>query len=115
VHCLSGSLPHDLNRAVRQLHDIRVAQNVDKLADLARALVKADLDLVAQAQLHRLASGEGEVADTIRTWLVNARYLPVEAASLMGTPTRYRLPARGPSLRTPSSSSEVSETFWDIC
>ncbi|MET8848528.1 hypothetical protein [Amycolatopsis sp. NPDC004625] len=82
-HTMSGGLPRDLNRAVRELYDLSAAHREKDLATLSREMIHADLDAVADALSVRLADRFDGPAIRLRQHILNARRLPAENAALL--------------------------------
>ncbi|GAA3001527.1 hypothetical protein [Actinokineospora diospyrosa] len=71
-HALSGGLPRDLNRTVRQLYDLRSTANQDQLPHLATALVDLDLRTVVRGQLTRVSGRVDPGTGALVQWLSRA-------------------------------------------
>ncbi|GAB2966200.1 hypothetical protein [Saccharothrix stipae] len=105
-HALSGGLPRDLNRVAYELYYLLDKEDKRRLADVARALVAADLEAVCESLAARLTDRFEAFAMRLRQHIVNAPRVEVDSAALRG----YRL--AGPQ---PGGTSEdlmlVNEQF----
>ncbi|MFI6079265.1 NACHT domain-containing protein [Actinoplanes sp. NPDC051343] len=98
-HCLSGGLPRDLNRIVRQLYDARSASGAMHLAALAADVIWQDLDAVTGGQIARVSGRLDASSGAALRWLAAVRQLPLRSAEL----SRHCLDA--PQLPPPDSSA----------
>ncbi|WP_181770600.1 NACHT domain-containing protein [Amycolatopsis pittospori] len=85
-HAMSGGLPRDLNRTVRELYDINAASGEVTLDALSRGLVKADLDAVTDGLSVRLAERFDGPAIRLRQHILNARRLTLTSSDLLSYP-----------------------------
>lgn len=89
-HAMSGGLPRDLNRTVRELYDLTVTHGATDLGALSRELVKADLDAVTDGLAARLADRFDGLAIRLRQHILSARRLaPASAELLAYRPMRW--------------------------
>ncbi|MEU7526289.1 NACHT domain-containing protein [Saccharothrix sp. NPDC042600] len=109
-HALSGGLPRDLNRTVRQLYDIRLATGVAELGALAADLVRQDLETVTYGQVLRVNSGSDAVSGALLGWLAKTPRVPVDHDALIGH--RDDAPSAGVALKAwPPELWAVRERF----
>ncbi|MBM7774454.1 hypothetical protein JOD54_004658 [Actinokineospora baliensis] len=94
-HALSGGLPRDLNRTVRQLYDLRSTGTGDQLPDLATALVDLDLRTVVRGQLTRVSGRVDPGTGALVQWL--SRGLSVERTSAALTAHANAVPLPDPA------------------
>ncbi|CCH32509.1 hypothetical protein ABZ816_23770 [Actinosynnema sp. NPDC047251] len=81
-HVLSGGLPRDLNRVVRELYVHYASTGRRDLAGLTRALVRSDLETVVDGLSSRLADRFDGFAVRLRRHLVEARRLDMTTTAL---------------------------------
>lgn len=82
-HALSGGLPRDLNRTVRQMYDICAEAHVNQLAALATGLIKQDLMTVAHGQLLRVSGRVDADSGNLLRWLAETPRLPFTSTDLL--------------------------------
>jgi hypothetical protein len=82
-HALSGGLPRDLNRIVRQLYDIRADKGTDALDALTAELVRQDLEVVTYGQILHVDGGSDPVAGALRQWFAHTAHVPLNHNSLI--------------------------------
>ncbi|MEV0682121.1 hypothetical protein AB0I60_36935 [Actinosynnema sp. NPDC050436] len=86
-HALSGGLPRDLNRVVRELYVHHASTGDRHLAELTRALVRTDLETVVDGLSSRLADRFDPFAVRLRRHLVAARRLEPTVRALRSHPS----------------------------
>lgn len=82
-HVLSGGLPRDLNRTVRQLYDIRADLGTDQLDRLAGELVRQDLETVTHGQVLEVHGRAEPGGVRLVRWLAETTRLPLDPDVLL--------------------------------
>jgi hypothetical protein len=83
-HALSGGLPRDLNRTVRQMYDIRAARQVNTLPEIAAGLIAQDLTTAVDVQVLQLRGRMDAPAVELQRWVAHAGRLPLTSRALQG-------------------------------
>lgn len=82
-HALSGGLPRDLNRTVRQMYDIRAAHHVHTLPEIAAELIAQDLATAVDAQILHLRGRVDAPATDLQRWVARAVRVPLTSEALL--------------------------------
>ncbi|MCC8243199.1 NACHT domain-containing protein [Saccharothrix luteola] len=83
-YALSGGLPRDLNRIVRQLYDARTELGPDRFERLALELIRQDLETTVHGQVQQIAGRTDEISGKSRRWLAEVARLPLTSDALAG-------------------------------
>ncbi|MEV1119953.1 NACHT domain-containing protein [Actinosynnema sp. NPDC049800] len=83
-YALSGGLPRDLNRIVRQLYDARTELGPDRFERLALELIRQDVDTTVHGQVQQLAGRTDESSGRSLRWLAEVARLPLTSEALAG-------------------------------
>ncbi|MEU4766389.1 NACHT domain-containing protein [Actinosynnema sp. NPDC023794] len=83
-YALSGGLPRDLNRIVRQLYDARTELGPDRFDRLALELIRQDLDTTVHGQVQQIAGRTDEISGRSLRWLAEVSRLPLTSEALTG-------------------------------